>query len=167
MRWRRRLDGIASANLEQPVGDRGIGHIVTVKAKIWRNSPEKVVGARKAFTDDGRRRWRRCCAPCIIRHAGARIRQTGRNSPRDIAHGYLGSAAGAGAADPDRALPVGDGVDPSVADFFLPFAKGATFPWKSHALWFYTQMVRWGQVRIHPATNTARETYSRTSIAGR
>ena len=31
-------------------------------------------------------------------------------------------------------------------DFFVPFAKAATFPWKSHALWFYSQMVRWGQV---------------------
>ena len=33
-----------------------------------------------------------------------------------------------------------------VESFFLPQARAATFPWKSHALWFYTQMVRWGQV---------------------
>ena len=45
-------------------------------------------------------------------------------------------------------------------DFFVPFAKAATFPWKSHALWFYSQMVRWGQV-AHTAENAkiARETY--------
>ena len=42
----------------------------------------------------------------------------------------------------------------------MPLAKAATFPWKSHALWFYTQMVRWGQVG-HSAENAAaaRETY--------
>ena len=47
-----------------------------------------------------------------------------------------------------------------VEDFFVPLARGATFPWKSHALWFYTQMVRWGQV-AHTAENeaVARETY--------
>jgi NitT/TauT family transport system ATP-binding protein len=44
-------------------------------------------------------------------------------------------------------LPVGGGVMKGVADFFVPSAKAATFPWKSHALWFYSQMVRWGQIR--------------------
>ena len=33
-----------------------------------------------------------------------------------------------------------------VDDFYLPFDKAANFPWKSHALWFYSQMVRWGDV---------------------
>jgi NitT/TauT family transport system ATP-binding protein len=42
----------------------------------------------------------------------------------------------------------------------VPFAKAATFPWKSHALWFYSQMVRWGQVAHTPANvATARDTY--------
>ena len=42
----------------------------------------------------------------------------------------------------------------------MPLAKAATFPWKSHALWFYTQMVRWRQVG-HSAENAAlaRDTY--------
>jgi len=48
-------------------------------------------------------------------------------------------------------LDVGDGVERTVDDFFLPFAKAANFPWKSHALWFYTQMVRWGDVEHTPA----------------
>jgi two-component system, oxyanion-binding sensor len=33
-------------------------------------------------------------------------------------------------------------------DFFIPLGKAATFPWKSHALWFYTQMVRISQAQI-------------------
>jgi len=57
-------------------------------------------------------------------------------------------------------LPVGGGAVESVRDFFVPNAKAATFPWKSHALWFYTQMVRWGQV-THTAERQkiAAETY--------
>jgi hypothetical protein len=33
-----------------------------------------------------------------------------------------------------------------VADFYLPFDKAANFPWEDHALWFYSQMMRWGDV---------------------
>ena len=46
------------------------------------------------------------------------------------------------------------------ARFFDPFSNAATFPWQSHALWFYSQMVRWGQVRHTPANaETARRCY--------
>ena len=48
----------------------------------------------------------------------------------------------------------------AVPDFFVPHAKAATFPWKSHALWFYTQMVRWGQVAASASNEAiARGTY--------
>jgi NitT/TauT family transport system ATP-binding protein len=57
-------------------------------------------------------------------------------------------------------LDAGGGDIRRVDDFFVPFAKAATFPWKSHALWFYSQMVRWGQVAHTPANSAvARETY--------
>jgi two-component system, oxyanion-binding sensor len=58
------------------------------------------------------------------------------------------------------ALDVGGGNIVRAEDFFVPFAKAAMFPWKSHALWFYSQMVRWGQV-VHKPENAsiARETY--------
>jgi NitT/TauT family transport system ATP-binding protein len=42
----------------------------------------------------------------------------------------------------------------------VPHAKAATFPWKSHALWFYSQMVRWGQLSASSGNEAiARETY--------
>jgi len=58
------------------------------------------------------------------------------------------------------ALRLGGGERRVVEDFFIPLARAATFPWKSHALWFYSQMVRWGQV-AHSAANAAlaRDTY--------
>jgi len=39
----------------------------------------------------------------------------------------------------------------SIPDFFVPHAGAANFPWKSHALWYYSQMVRWGEVAPSPA----------------
>jgi NitT/TauT family transport system ATP-binding protein len=57
-------------------------------------------------------------------------------------------------------LQLGGGEARAVDDFFIPLARAATFPWKSHALWFYSQMVRWGQV-THSASNAgiARDSY--------
>ena len=44
-------------------------------------------------------------------------------------------------------ISLGDNGPSHVADFLTFASKAATFPWQSHALWFYSQMVRWGQVR--------------------
>ena len=48
---------------------------------------------------------------------------------------------------------------------------GANFPWQSHGLWFYSQMVRWGQIAHSPtAAETARQVYRpdlyRAALAG-
>ena len=130
----------------------GTGHIVTVKALLWRNSPEKVIGVRKAWArGEPATRWRHCCARCIIRRAGARIRPTTPNWPRVMAQpGFLGLPPAVQMPILTGHLQLGGGAELDVDDFFLPFDKAANFPWKSHALWFYTQMVRWGHVAHTP-----------------
>src|SRR5262249_33528689 len=35
-------------------------------------------------------------------------------------------------------------ASPPAADVSVFFANAATFPWRSHALWFLREMVRWG-----------------------
>jgi NitT/TauT family transport system ATP-binding protein len=57
-----------------------------------------------------------------------------------------------------------------VPDFFTPHARSATFPWMTHALWFYAQMVRWGDVAHTPdnvrrAAGTYRPDLYRAAIA--
>jgi two-component system, oxyanion-binding sensor len=39
-----------------------------------------------------------------------------------------------------------DGELRQLTNFYVPASHAATFPWVSHGLWFYSQMVRWGQV---------------------
>jgi two-component system, oxyanion-binding sensor len=57
-------------------------------------------------------------------------------------------------------IEVGANERVAAADFFVPHDKAATFPWRSHALWFYSQMVRWGQVEGTPGNEAiARDTY--------
>ena len=45
-----------------------------------------------------------------------------------------------------KALPRQEMEDVRVDGYLNFSAHAATFPWVSHALWFYTQMVRWGQI---------------------
>lgn len=164
------LDALASGTIDgYCVGEpwntaaalAGKGHIATVKAAIWRSSPEKVLGVSARWAEENLDalsallralcRAAEWCGNARNRGDLARIlaEKTYVGRPRE----WLLPAL-------EGELPDGSGDTKAVADFFVPFAKAATFPWKSHALWFYSQMVRWGQIQ-HSAEHAriARETY--------
>jgi NitT/TauT family transport system ATP-binding protein len=139
----------------------GLGRIVTVKAAIWRSSPEKVLGVAAAWAEQEPEalaallralchsaQW--CASPANHRELAAML----------AAPGYIARPPGWMMRGLSGELDVGGGDIVRAADFFVPFAKAAMFPWKSHALWLYSQMVRWGQV-VHTGENAsiARETY--------
>jgi ABC-type nitrate/sulfonate/bicarbonate transport system substrate-binding protein len=139
----------------------GDGQIATVKAAIWRSSPEKVLGVEKHWAEANPE-----ALAALLRalYRAARWCDDAGN------HEELATLLGGPAyisRPADWMLPAlsgqvctGRGMTTRVEDFFVPFAKAATFPWKSHALWFYTQMVRWGQVRQDKSHEAiARETY--------
>lgn len=139
----------------------GSGRIVTVKAAIWRSSPEKVLGVRRAWAED---RPEALAALLRALHHSARWCQDAAN--RETLAGIMAGAGYLG-LPPQMQQPIltgrlriGGGEERVVDDFFLPFDRAASFPWKSHALWFYTQMVRWGQVSHDTARAAiARDTY--------
>lgn len=130
----------------------GTGRIVTVKALLWRNSPEKVIGARRAWAEKNPD-----ALAALLRalHHSARWCQDPANRSELAAlmarPAFLGQPEAIQMPALTGLLQLGGGVERSVEDFFLPFDKAANFPWKSHALWFYTQMVRWGQLPHTPA----------------
>ncbi|MER8499785.1 MULTISPECIES: CmpA/NrtA family ABC transporter substrate-binding protein [unclassified Mesorhizobium] len=129
----------------------GTGHIATVKAAIWKTSPEKVVGVRKAWAE---REPDALSALLRALHHAARWCQDPANRGELAAlmaqPAFLGLAPALQMPILSGHLALGGGAELSVGDFFLPFNKAANFPWKSHALWFYTQMVRWGHVAHTP-----------------
>jgi len=139
----------------------GSGRIATVKAAIWRGSPEKVLGAQA--------QWAETHPEALTALLRALYRAAVWCSDvvnRDELAALLGSPAYID-RPPEWMLPalsgkidIGGGQVIAVDEFFVPLAKAATFPWKSHALWFYSQMVRWGQIG-HSKENEkiARETY--------
>ncbi|WP_136656745.1 CmpA/NrtA family ABC transporter substrate-binding protein [Nitratireductor sp. XY-223] len=119
--------------------------VATTKSAIWKSSPEKVLGVRADWAErngealDGllralyrAARW--CGEPENFDALAALL-------SRDD---YIGKPAGLilRALNGSVAAP----AKPDQSGFYEPFARAATFPWQSHALWFYSQMVRWGQV---------------------
>ncbi|MCD7059021.1 CmpA/NrtA family ABC transporter substrate-binding protein [Pelagibacterium xiamenense] len=137
---------------------RGGGRIVTTKSAIWRSSPEKVLGTRAQWAE----RYPEQLS-ALIRAVTRAARWCGDPANHDMLAGILAreDRLGIGAPVLTRALSgrldLGGGETFLVPEFFIPFERAANFPWISHALWFYAQMVRWGQV-THSAENVARVT---------
>jgi ABC-type nitrate/sulfonate/bicarbonate transport system substrate-binding protein len=140
---------------------KGVGRIVTAKAAIWRSSPEKVMGVAADWAQAN---------PETLTALLRALHRAAVWCGDPANHGEL-AAMLAGPAYVDRpadwllpalsgTIRTGDGGEVATRDFFVPHAKGATFPWKSHALWFYSQMVRWGQVAASARNEAiARDTY--------
>ncbi|MEI2302236.1 CmpA/NrtA family ABC transporter substrate-binding protein [Ensifer sp. MJa1] len=146
------------------------GHIATVKAAIWRSSPEKVLGVNAEW---GRTNPEAMAALLVALHRASHWCALPENHASLAAllskPAYVGRDAELLLPALNGNLAVGDGVMATVADFFVPTAKAATFPWKSHALWFYTQMVRWRQIehtgkRQHIAAETYRPDVYRAAL---
>jgi ABC-type nitrate/sulfonate/bicarbonate transport system substrate-binding protein len=122
-------------------------HIATVKASIWQSSPDKVIGMRTTWADEhpeqvsalvraihGAGRW--CADPA--NHGEAAAIMSGA--------AYLDTSSDIVVRALTGMLDIGGGMTRHVPDHFVPHAYAANFPWKSHALWYYSQMVRWGEV---------------------
>ncbi len=150
-----------------------VGVIATTTAAIWGLSPEKVLGMR---TDWAARNPELLNALVRAVHAAsvwcgapenraelARMlsRPAYLDLPSDLLAGGLGGR-----------LAIGGRSDALPSENFLVFDRAAaTFPWVSHALWFFSQMVRWNHAPASPeGTKAARNAYRpdlyRAALAG-
>lgn len=125
----------------------GSGRIVTTKSSIWRSSPEKVLGVTKE--------WAEANPQTLAALLRALHRASLWCDDKANATELAAILAGPSYLDLPEAvilpaivneIALGDSAAKPVADFLIFAGKAATFPWQSHALWFYSQMVRWGQV---------------------
>jgi NitT/TauT family transport system ATP-binding protein len=142
--------------------DADAGRIVCATSDIWRHAPEKVLGLRADWALEHAeevaalvRACYRAAAWCadVENHADLAVLLSAPRyvdaSPEVLARGLAGRLMTTTAAP---AVPCVD---------FLEFAPhAATLPRPIHALWFYAQMHRWGQVTHSERTAlTAREVY--------
>lgn len=127
-------------------------HIATVKASIWQSSPDKVIGMRAAWAAE-----HPDLVAAVVRaiyHAGIWCGDpTNHAEAAQIMSGpaYLNASPQIVARALTGYLDAGAGIMRHVPDYFIPHASAANFPWKSHALWYYSQMVRWGEVAASSA----------------
>ncbi|MGD8932174.1 MAG: CmpA/NrtA family ABC transporter substrate-binding protein [Chromatiales bacterium] len=127
----------------------GLGHTLAASYDIWNNHPEKVFGVASTWAAANPnthlavlKALIRACQwidETVNRKEVCEILSQGRyvNVPREIIeHSMLGTFQ----FDREQA--------PKARPDFNVFSRySGNFPWRSHALWFLTQMVRWGQVQ--------------------
>ena len=149
----------------------GAGRIVTTKSAIWASSPEKVLAVRADWADQNADTLHK-----LLRALYRSAEWCARSSNHlDLAEmlslqGYLGQPIDVILPALDGSI-LGDAKSAASPDFFQMHEYAATFPWQSHALWFYSQMVRWGYVdHSAPHAEIARRSYRpdiyRTALSG-
>jgi two-component system, oxyanion-binding sensor len=140
----------------------GVGHIVTPTTAIWRLSPEKVLGCRADWAERYPDRLDRLVRAVYRAAWWCERRENHAELARLLAEPrFVGAPADILARGIANELCFEPGAAPRpIADFYVRAANAATFPWVSHALWFYAQMVRWKQIEPAPAhVKDARATY--------
>ena len=142
--------------------DRGVGVIVATKSALWRQGPEKVLGLRADFADANRE-----ALFALLRALYRAAAWAGDSHNREALAallarpGYVGGSPEIVARALAGTILRGAGRGPeTIPDFLVFHDHAANFPWQSHALWFYSQMVRWGQTPFSPAdAQRARQVY--------
>lgn len=149
----------------------GSGRCVTTNIAIWRASPEKVLGVAQDWAEaDPERHFRLIravykaavwCDDPANRSELARLlaRPEIFDLPAEILEANL-----------DGRIALDNGEEMQVSGFLNFSRSAATFPWKSHAAWFYSQMVRWGETKMSAdgyarAQATYRPDVHRTALA--
>ncbi|MFA5952657.1 MAG: CmpA/NrtA family ABC transporter substrate-binding protein [Hyphomicrobium sp.] len=126
----------------------GLGAIIATKSELWARSPEKVVGVREGWAKRNPVLLER-----LIRALVTAATWLVDPDNRRKAAGILARPEYVGVASEILMRPLsGDmrlGLERDAhLDEMVLFQRGdATFPWRSHAIWFLTQMIRWGHVR--------------------
>ena len=145
-----RVDGVCVGQPWNSVAvAEGEGVIVATKSELWAMSPEKVLGVREDWVEKNP-----SLLSDLVRALVAACRwldepENRREAARILAQPrYVGIAEQVLLGPLTGALVRGgrqaDVLDPDLVVFHRGYAN---FPWRSHALWMLTQMIRWGQVR--------------------
>lgn len=119
----------------------GHGEIMVYAAELWRVGPDKVFGLTEAFAQRHPETLRATLRALMSAAAWADESGNRPELASILAHERYVDAPEAVVG---RSL-VGARA-PEDEDDIIYHRYAASFPWRSHAVWFLTQMVRWGQI---------------------
>lgn len=152
------IDGFCvGAPWNMVASERGVGRIVAAKQDIWPSAPEKVIGMRPDWAANhpdtvsrlilalaAAARW--CDDPAnhdVLAEVLAGPRYIA--APGGIIRRVLAGEFSLDAKGNKRVIP----------DYFVFHRHAANYPRTSHALWIYSQMIRWGQTAFSAAGTKA------------
>ena len=146
-----RVDGFCVGAPWSEVASRlGLGTTVATKFSIWNNSPEKVLGVTRDWAEAHPATHRALVGALIEAARWLDIAEHRAEAAQIMVdNGWVQAPA--------------DTIRASLAwqeDGLLFHRHAATFPWRSHAIWFALQMLRWRQCWASPDLGAlAREVY--------
>jgi nitrate/nitrite transport system substrate-binding protein len=128
---------------------KGVGVPVITDYEIWKNNPEKVFGVTKAWADKYPR-THVALVKALIRAAmwldadnGANRKEAAQILSRPE---YVGADYRVIANSMTGTFEYGRGDKRALPDFNVFFRYHANYPYYSDAIWYLTQMRRWGQI---------------------
>lgn len=126
----------------------GIGHALITSHEIWSNCPEKVLGVSKEWAER-HPNTHRAVLMALLEAAQWMDKPENRNevarlisspsyvdAPEEVVRMSMTGTFNYSPGSAPKPLP----------DFNVFHRYAANFPWRSHAVWFLTQMIRWGQI---------------------
>jgi nitrate/nitrite transport system substrate-binding protein len=128
---------------------KGVGVPVVTDLEIWRNNPEKVFGVTRAWADK-HPNTHLAILKALIR-AGMWLDAGGGANRKEAAQllarsEYVGADYRVIANSMTGTFEYGRGDKRSLPDFNVFFRHHASYPYYSDAVWYLTQMRRWGQI---------------------
>lgn len=128
---------------------KGIGVPVITDYEIWKNNPEKVFGLTKEFTEKYPNTTL-ALTKALIRAAEWLDANDNANRTEAVEilsrSEYVGADAAVIANSMTGTFEYEKGDKREVPDFNVFFRHYATYPYYSDAVWYLTQMRRWGQI---------------------
>ena len=128
---------------------KGIGVPVITDYEIWKNNPEKVFGITAEFAENNPNTTL-ALTKALIRAAMWLDENDNANRPEAVEilarSEYVGADAEVIANSMTGTFEYEKGDKRDVPDFNVFFRYYATYPYYSDAVWYLTQMRRWGQI---------------------
>jgi len=128
---------------------KGIGVPVVSDYEIWKNNPEKVFGVSKAWADK-HPNTHLAIVKALIRAAMWLDAENNKNRKEAVEmlsqSQYVGADFDVIANSMTGTFEYEKGDKRPLPDFNVFFRYNATYPYYSDAIWYLTQMRRWGQI---------------------
>lgn len=128
---------------------KGIGVPVITDYEIWKNNPEKVFGVSKGWADENPNTHIRV-VKAMIRAAKWLDENNNANRPEAVEilslSQYVGADYDVIANSMTGTFEYEKGDKREIPDFNVFFRYNATYPYYSDAIWYLSQMRRWGQI---------------------